>query len=122
MSGRVIIDLTLLWIYIQRNRHSWGDSRGVEFSGCQSDQSALAHVLEEKGRHSELSEVLKYEGNRLPGDFSKDDVVANFQTFLISDFTQEIILLVASTVECFLGEGVPKDLHALFYSILIATV
>ena len=97
LSGGVITDPTPLWIYIQGNRHSWGDGRGAQFSGCQSDQSALAHVLEEKGRRAELSEVLKYERNRLPGDVSKDDAVANLQTSPTSDFTPKIILLVAPT-------------------------
>lgn len=36
----------------------------------------------------------------LPGDFSKDLAVANFQTFPISDRTREIIVLVALLIEC----------------------
>lgn len=54
------------------NKHSWGEGKEVQVSGCQSDQSTLTYVLEQRRRNAELSEVLKYEGDRLPGDFSKD--------------------------------------------------
>lgn len=56
MSVGVITDLTILWIYVQSNKHSWGDyEKYNHVSDCQSDQSTLVHVLGQKGRHVEFS-------------------------------------------------------------------
>lgn len=74
LSVGVITDLTILWIDIQSNKHSWGDCRKYsQVSGCQSDQSTLVHVPGQKGRHAELAGWgVKMQGVCLPGSISKN--------------------------------------------------
>lgn len=43
LSGGVITDLTILWIYIQSNKHSWGDGRKYRFQAAKVT-SLLLHM------------------------------------------------------------------------------